>query len=259
MQPLSDRAQAYRRAYDTQLRARPAPGAHRVGPVLRRDGGAGPGFIVYRDLGGLDGDALDEFIAEQCAYFRTRGEAFEWKYHSHDLPEDLPQRLRTAGFVAEDQETVLIGPATGMTDAPPLPEGVRLREVTARRDLERIRELQQSVWGGDQSWLPDMLEQELAGPDPCVVVVVETDDEVLCAGRINLHPGTEFGSIWGGSTRQGWRGRGLYRATVGYRARLALVRGYSYLQVDASADSRPILERLGMVPVAITVPYLWRP
>ncbi|QYC42645.1 hypothetical protein Nocox_25210 [Nonomuraea coxensis DSM 45129] len=52
-----------------------------------------------------------------------------------------------------------------------------------------------------------------------------------------------------------WRGRGVYRALVAYRARDALARGYRYLQVDASAESRPILARLGFAALATTTPY----
>jgi hypothetical protein len=31
------------------------------------------------------------------------------------------------------------------------------------------------------------------------------------------------------------------------------------LQVDASDNSRPILERLGFVPLTVTVPFIFRP
>jgi hypothetical protein len=43
---------------------------------------------------------------------------------------------------------------------------------------------------------------------------------------------------------------------VGYRASLAVHRGLSLLQVDASADSRPILERNGFVAITTTTPYV---
>jgi hypothetical protein len=46
---------------------------------------------------------------------------------------------------------------------------------------------------------------------------------------------------------------------VAVRARLAAEQGYRYLQVDASDDSRPILERLGFNAVTITTPYVWSP
>jgi len=70
---------------------------------------------------------------------------------------------------------------------------------------------------------------------------------------------TAFATLWGGSTLKEWRGRGIYKALVAYRARLAVARGYSHLEVDASDDSRPILQRLGFVPVTTTTPYVFTP
>jgi len=69
--------------------------------------------------------------------------------------------------------------------------------------------------------------------------------------------GTEFATLWGGATLPAWRGRGIYRATVAYRASLAARRGFRYVQVDASDASRPILERLGFVAVTTTTPFVW--
>jgi hypothetical protein len=43
------------------------------------------------------------------------------------------------------------------------------------------------------------------------------------------------------------------------RAQLAAERARRYLEVDASADSRPILERLGFRAVTHTRPYVWSP
>ena len=53
-----------------------------------------------------------------------------------------------------------------------------------------------------------------------------------------------------------YRGRGIYRALVARRAQLAIEGGYSILQVDASDDSRPILERLGLHVVGGTTPFV---
>lgn len=49
------------------------------------------------------------------------------------------------------------------------------------------------------------------------------------------------------------------RALVARRADLAAARGVRHLQVDASDDSRPILQRLGFVAVTTTTPYVWTP
>jgi GNAT superfamily N-acetyltransferase len=143
---------------------------------------------------------------------------------------------------------------------PRLPEGVSLREVTSRTDFERIAALEQAVWVDEdqQSWLVDMLESERAAdPDALAIVVAEAAATVVCAAWIRLERGTEFATLWGGATLPEWRRRGIYRATVAYRANLAAGRGFRYLETDASDDSRPILERLGFTAVTSTTPYVW--
>jgi GNAT superfamily N-acetyltransferase len=255
-------------AYDTQLRAHISDRlprgvtVERDGPLLRWLGLASRGFVLYRDLGGLEGAELDALIARQVQVFAERGERFEWKLHGHDRPTDLPKRLRAAGFVPEDTETVVIGPAADIAGEAPLPEGVSLREVTSRADFERIAALEQAVWGPEdqQSWLVEMLESERAvDPEALTVVVAEAGANVVCAAWIRFEGETEFATLWGGATLPDWRRRGIYRALVAHRASLAVARGFRYLETDASADSRPILERLGFTPVTTTTPYVWSP
>ncbi len=91
------------------------------------------------------------------------------------------------------------------------------------------------------------------------MVVAMAGDQPICSARIEFLPGSSFASLWGGGTLPGWRGRGIYRALIAYRARLAAARGYRYLYVDASPDSQPILARLGFSRLAVTTPYTWDP
>lgn len=253
-------------AYDAQCRAvvpDPLPEglvAEHDGPLLRLSSFDWGGFVGYRDLGGLQGAELDELIARQVAHFAARGERFEWKLHGHDLPRDLPERLRAAGFEPEEQETVVIAPVERVGGEVALPEDVAIRAVSGRRDLDRIVALEEAVWGDDESWLADGLEKELAAdPEALAIFVAEAGGTVVSAGWIRLPRGSDFATLWGGSTLAEWRGRGIYRALVAHRANLARERGYRYLEVDASDDSRPILERLGFVPVTTTTPYVWSP
>lgn len=255
-------------AYDAQVRARlpdRLPSGvtfERDGPILRFFGAAGRGFVLYRDLDGLEGAELDRVIARQVDVFGERGETFEWKLHGHDLPADLPQRLRASGFVPEEPETIVIALVADITGEVRLSDGVALREVTTRADFERIAGLEQAVWGDEdqQSWLVEMLESERAAdPDALSVVVAEAGSRVVCAAWIRFEGATEFATLWGGATLAEWRRRGIYRATVSYRANLAAERGYRYLETDASDESRPILERLGFIPVTTTTPWVWAP
>jgi GNAT superfamily N-acetyltransferase len=254
-------------AYDTQLRGRvperlpEGETVERDGPLLRFYGGPGEqGWVLYRDLDGLEGDALDELIARQIHFYGARGERFEWKYHGHDLPADLPERLLAAGFVPEPTETIVIAAVDEIAAEPQLPDGVAVREVTERADFERIAELEKQVWGEEDSWLPDMLESERTmDPESITILVAEADGTVVCAAWMRFDPGSEFATLWGGATLREWRRQGIYRAMVAYRANLARERGKRYLETDASDDSNPILQRLGFVPVTTTTPYVWTP
>jgi GNAT superfamily N-acetyltransferase len=235
----------------------------RDGPLVRFFGlfGVGRGgFVCYRDLGGLEGAGLDELIARQVRVFAERGERFEWKLHGHDRPPDLPGRLRAAGFLPGDEETVVIARVDEVAGRPRLPEGVSLREVTERGDLERVAALEQTVWGHEFDSLVHSLHAERSNdPEGLTIVIAETDASVVCAGWVRFERGTAFATLWGGATLPAWRGRGLYRATVAYRANLAAERGLRFVEVDASSDSRPILQRLGFVAVTTTTPYVWSP
>jgi GNAT superfamily N-acetyltransferase len=258
---------ALREMYDAQLRAHipdPLPKGTTVehdGPLVRITGLDPGGFLTYRDLGGLAGVELDALIARQRDLFAARGQEVEWKLHGHDRPADLGARLVAHDFQPQERETVLIGPiapiAAERAEPPP---GVRVREVTARADLEQIGRMEEAVWREDRSWLVDGLQGELAAdPTALTIVVAEAGDEVVSAGWIRYVAGTAFATLWGGSTLPQWRRRGIYRALVAYRARLAEQRGFTLLQVDASDDSRPVLERLGLVAVTTTTPYVFTP
>jgi len=258
------RVHELRAAYDAQLRdglqLPPVPGeaVERDGPLIRRLGRGPRGFVLYRDLGGVEGAALDELIARQVAIFASRGELCEWKLHGHDLPTDLPDRLRAAGFVADESETgtILVAEVGDVAAVPRVPHGVVLRDVTNRRDFERIAALGAAVLGEDLDWLPGLLAfEQAADPEGLTVSVAEAGGTVVGAAWIRFHAGTDFATLWGGATAAEWRRRGIYRAIVAHRANLAAARGFRYLATDASDDSRPILEQLGFVPVTSVTPY----
>ena len=252
-------------AYDAQLRAHVhdrLPDCVRIerdGPLVRTLGVGNRGFVEYRDLAGLDGEELDTLIARQVEVFAERGEPFEWKLHGHDRPADLPDRLRAAGLVPEDTETVVIGRVDAVAAEPRLPDGVVIREVRELGDFARIAQLEESIWHKDHSWVDDLAEERVADPEGLRIFVAEAGDLTVCAGWVRFPSGTEFVTFWGGATLPAWRGRGIYRALVAHRAKLAAERGRRYIEVDASDDSRPILERLGFVAVTTTTPYVWSP
>lgn len=149
------------------------------------------GGVEYRDLGDLSQAELDRLIQAQIARFAERDEPFEWKFHSHDRPPFLEERLAAAGFVAEELETVVIAETTALADSAPAPAGVVLREVGDRVDFERIGELEAAAWGhSGESWYPAALEQELAAdPTGLAIFVAEADGLVVSAGWVRFPSG----------------------------------------------------------------------
>lgn len=230
----------------------------------------GGGFVTYRDLGGLSGAELDALIERTVAHFRddTSVPMFEWKSRGHDEPAVLGERLIAAGLVPDEVETVMIGDATGLAEAP-VPDGVVVRRVDNAPDrvavLTAAVEMQRRVFGAGPS-VEDVLARLASSGDEAQFWVAQEasgqdvsgqDPVVISAGRLEFVPGTEVAGLWGGATDPAYRGRGIYRALTAARARATLDRGYRYLHSDCTAMSRPILERSGLRAVTTTTPYVW--
>jgi GNAT superfamily N-acetyltransferase len=250
-----------RAAFDEQVRRHPAPDGPRG--VVERDGlvvrvvdpDGGWSGVTWSDL---DADTADAVIAAQVVRFAEAGGEWEWKHYSYDRPGDLPDRLLAAGFEAEPPEALLVAEIAGLdrTALSVAPVGVRLEPVVDDDGVAALRQVHDQVFGGDHRRAAAALQRALAEqPDTVAAVVAVADGVPVAASRMELHAGTEFASLWGGGTLPEWRKKGIFRAMVAHRARLAADRGYRYLQVDAMPDSRPILRRLGFTELATTTPF----
>ncbi|MFD9247154.1 GNAT family N-acetyltransferase [Streptomyces sp. NPDC059556] len=253
--------QHLRDLYDRQLRreARPdGPGCRveRVGDVVRQTGPAHAWNGVLWSA--LDAENADRAIAGQIDHYRAEGLPFEWKVYAHDTPADLTERLVAAGFIAEDPETLMATEAAALPHDVALPAGVELRAVTDAPGVRQVAEVHERAFGTDSSHLErQLLDRLAADPDTVTAVLAVADGEPVSAARLELCPGTDFAGLWGGGTVEAWRGRGLYRALVAHRARIAAERGHRYVQVDAADTSRPILQRLGFLSLSTTTPYTY--
>jgi GNAT superfamily N-acetyltransferase len=208
--------------------------------------------VLWSDL---DESTADQAIASEIERFAGVGE-FEWKYYSYDTPTDLPDRLRAAGFVAEETETLLIGDITALPQTGRLPDGVELREVRDEAGVEAMARVNEEGFGepAKDGFKRQVLKEIQAGR--ARMVVAFAGDRPISMGRIEFYDGTEFGGLYGGATVPDWRGKGIFRAVVAQRTAWAAEQGYKYLQTDASDDSRPVLERLGFIPVGTTTPFI---
>ena len=238
-------------AFDAQIRRGAGNDDGVVRTVSAADGWSG---VTWSDLDGRDADAV---IAAQIARFAGRPGPWEWKHYSYDRPADLPQRLVAAGFIPEPAEALLVAEIADLALDTPPPAGVELRQVLDAAGAAALVSVHDEVFGDDHAAVGRALLAGLAAGEPATAagVVAFAGDVPISAARVEFHAGTDFASLWGGGTLPAWRRRGLFRAVVAYRARLAAARGFRYLQVDALPTSRPILERLGFVELATTTPF----
>lgn len=246
--------------FDSQMRRNPAaePGSRvEREPRITRVVSDGDGWncVLWSDL---TQDNADAVIAAQVSRFSPVGRAWEWKYYSYDRPAGLPGRLRAAGFVPEPAETLLVAQIADLNlDLNP-PAGVELVPVTSQDAASALVRVHDEVFGGDHRAIGSAILAALESqPHHVEGVIAVASGTAIAAGRAEFGDHTDFASLWGGGTLPNWRGRGVFRALAAYRARQARERGYRYLQVDASPESRPILQRLGFIELATTTPFMY--
>jgi GNAT superfamily N-acetyltransferase len=251
--------QAVLAAFDEQIRRHPEPDGpdghveHDDGVVRSVSGPDGWSGVTWCRLDEASADAV---IAAQIARFGELSRPWEWKHYSYDEPPDLAERLLAAGLTREPAETLLVAEIADLTlDVPP-PAGVELRPVVDEQGVDAHVSVLNEVFGEDHSALRKTLLAALAHQAGTTAAVVAFAGHApIAAGRVEFHSGTDFAGLWGDGTLPAWRGRGVFRSIVAHRAALASARGFHYLQVDASPDSRPILRRLGFVELATTTPF----
>lgn len=211
--------------------------------------------ILYSEL---DAETADSEITAQIDYFRHRDAQFEWKVYAHDQPSDLADRLAEAGFEPESQETFMVLDLDAELPSPELPNGFTLRQISDAAGLADLSAVGERAFGVDYS----AMNEEFLARLPLGTVtfyVVYAGSEPVSAGRLETPPNCEFAGLYGGGTAPDYRRRGIYRSLVGARAQEARRRGYRYLNVDAAHESRPILERIGFVPLTTVRAWHWRP
>jgi len=216
----------------------------------------GEGAIIYSQL--YEANAEDT-IREQVIYFESIGQDFEWKVYDYDRPSDLKERLGSYGFIVEEAEAIMV---LDLEDAPEIlwqPVFQNVQRIIDPEKLSDVLTVQQQVWEEDFSRLGHYLGEALSiYPEQMSVYVAYIDEKPASTAWIYFPEHSQFASMWGGSTVSDFRKQGLYTALLAVRAQEAKVRQVRYLTVDASAMSRPILEKYGFEMVAYSYPCKWK-
>lgn len=252
-------------AYDDQLRTvAETPSAlavTRLGPLRLVTFAGGRGFVTYRDLGNADQSEIRSLVFDARGHYVSDSEIqrVEWKTRGHDVAPGLHDALVDAGFTPEEPESIMLGEARFLAVDVPLPDGVTLRRVEDEDDVRAMSAMVDEAFGDPVSErTADALLRRLARDDGMQLWAAEADGKMVCAGRLEPVADSDFAGIWGGATLRPWRGRGIYRALTAARAQSAFALGRTLIHSDSTEDSRPILERSGLVKVSSTIRYVWR-
>ena len=221
------------------------------------EGERGWSEIAWSDLDETNADAE---ITQQIEYFSAHGQSFAWRVYEADRPRDLGSRLERAGFVRDYTSELMVAEVVDIPQRAELPAGVMLAFDNDEPGIDRLIAVHERVFGSDHSQLRHSLQtQFLQAPHLRELVVAMANGQPIASSRIEFLPDRQFASLWGGSTLPAWRGKGLFRAMVSSRAGLAAQRGYPFLYVTASSESRPILERMSFSSLGSVFTYMWQP
>jgi ribosomal protein S18 acetylase RimI-like enzyme len=234
--------------YDREMRADPPASRGATferTAALVRERGEDEDTVLYARLLPPEVEAA---VRAEAARSRASGRPVEWKVYDHDGPSGLVPALEREGFVGDEPETLVVLDLEGIALSVPAPAGVLVREVRDLATFEDALQVSEAAFGPDGPRTLEHFRDRLDDPTARLFVAY-LDDRPVSAGRLELPPGRSFAGLWGGGTIPDARHRGLYRALVDARARRARSAGYRYLTVDARETSRPILERVGFVPL----------
>jgi GNAT superfamily N-acetyltransferase len=120
-----------------------------------------------------------------------------------------------------------------------------VRALTTRESLEDVIRVEEQVWGGNFDWIRQRLGDNLEIPGYLNVFAAYVDNEPACAAWVYFTRGGAFASLWGGSTVEKYRRRGLYTALLAARVQAARQRGYLFITIEAGPMSQPIVEKHG--------------
>ena len=220
------------------------------------------GTVLYSSL---TKDNADEAIEAEIEFFKSLDYAFEWKLFSYDTPDDMRERLLKYGFDEDEKEAVMVLPIADAPEKLLQAVTIDIRKATTREMFLDVDKVYYEVWKDDpfadasphkmSEWFLPRYEKS---PESISMYVVYVDGQPVSYGRVEFADDNPYASIWGGSTLEAYRRRGIYTQLVATRLQEAKARGCQYLTVDARQNtSMPILEKLGFIRIAYATAFNW--
>jgi len=193
---------------------------------------------------------LDAIIAETRAYLRREGyRAVVWMVGPSSTPKGLKDLLLARGFTPASEppfepEAVCLA----LVKPPPMPEGIEARLCRSYDEYVEALQIAMKAFevdpAGVQSWMeaaPELWKQQ----DGVHRMTLIAYHEGRAAG-FGFAGGSPYGLMLSGSgVLPEARGRGVYRALIAARWKIAVALGTPALVIQAGAMSLPVVEKCG--------------
>lgn len=221
-------------------------------------------YIMWHDFAD---DLATAVVDEELAAVRGTAKVLMWKLYAHDFArEALRSALLARGFEENDHSTLMACAVGAVLAALSVEDdrtksgesSLEVRELTTPKSLDAYQEIWDDVWpDAPNSRYVDDYRDRLVKRDPGVVFFAgfTATDEPISSGYMFHAPGAPYALLCGGTTKAAWRRQHAYTRLLKARAIRAQERGASYLAVEASAESQPILARIGFAPLSTLAFY----
>ena len=213
-------------------------------------------FVLWSQIGELEASGV---INDEKSRAESHGRSVVWKIYSHDGAGSLSTALAQAGFQSKPHETLMVFDLTAEIPKRSGSADVQVHQVSDDAQYQDYVTIDRGAFLATPG--PVAPPREPRPTDPRVgLFVAYVQGAPASIGRVEYEPGQWLAGLFGGGTLPEFRGHGIYQQLVRVRADWARARGARGLFTEAvDTTSRPILERLGFVPIAGIEPWSWEP
>jgi GNAT superfamily N-acetyltransferase len=195
---------------------------------------------------------VDRRIDELLGHLATRGVPVLWIVHPSGRPHDLADRLRARKLQEFETAPGMVRTLEDLPEAPPLPDGVEIREAHEDTDLGVLSEFAAWRWGVPEAHRPqlhDILTRfQIGRPDSKTRMWMAYKDGVPIS-KVGLYDGPGSAGIYAVATKPAARGLGIATILMVVAMRAAKEMGHEVVVLDSSPMAEKLYQRLGFVTV----------
>jgi GNAT superfamily N-acetyltransferase len=195
----------------------------------------------------------DHRIDDLVSRYGERKVPLLWIVHPSSLPHDLPARLQQRGLQEIEIAPGMARRLEKLPNAPPLPDGVEIREAIEDNDLMELYGLAAWRWGVPEEYrsqLGRMIRKFEIGERPSNARFWLAWKENVPISKIGLYNGSGSAGIYGVATKPEARGLGLASILMITAMQAAKEMGYKLAVLDSSPLAEKLYHRLGFITVA---------